>query len=141
MNAFSSVLVLAQTGPVGKSFLYWMVEALGPFYSLVIPLAGLVIFMGACLVVAMSRRPAVIAAYLVFLPLPLLIGIYGSIQGFIASYSVIAASVVTPKPSEVAAGISTGLFTSLVGLMVSFPAYFVLASGLFLRTLYSPRTD
>jgi biopolymer transport protein ExbB len=87
----------------------------------------------------MNRRPGVIASYLVFLPLPLLIGIFGSIQGFIASYSVIAASTSTPKPSEVAAGISTALFTSFVGLFVSFPAYFVLAFGLFLRAVAWPR--
>jgi biopolymer transport protein ExbB/TolQ len=80
----------------------------------------------------------VIASFLVFLPLPLLIGIFATVQGMIASYAVIAASTSTPKPSEVASGISTALFTVLIGLAVSFPAYLVLAFGLFLRTLASP---
>ena len=142
MNVLPSLLVLAQMdAPVGRSRLAWMFEALGPFYGLVLPASGLAIFIGALLVVALSRRPAVIAAFLVFLPLPLLIGIFGSIQGFIASYSVVAMSPVTPKPSDVAQGISTGLFSSLVGLMATFPAYFVLAIGLFLRTVFSPRKD
>jgi len=142
MNALSSAFVLAQTnGPVQRSLLSWMFNAIGLFYGLVLPLAGFVIFIGACLVVARSRRPAVIAAYLVFLPLPLLIGVYGSIRGFIASYSVIAMSTSTPNPAEVAEGISTALFTSLVGLMVTFPAYFVLAIGLFTRTLFSQKKE
>ena len=136
MNPVLLTVLFAQSEPpVPQSYLAWMYNSLGPFYGLVIPLAGFVVFVGACLVVALNRRPAVIAAYLVFLPLPLLIGIFGSIRGFIMSYSVIATSVVTPKPSDVAGGISTALFTSLVGLFVTFPAYFVAATGLFVRTV------
>ena len=138
MNLLPSMLLFAQAeGPVQRSFLSWMFNSLGPFYALVLPLSGLAVFVGACLVVCLSRRPALIAAYLVFLPLPLMLGVLGSIDGFISSFAVIATSPTAPKPSEVAEGISTGLFTSLVGLMVTFPAYIVAAIGLFLRTLSS----
>ncbi|MCH5374186.1 MAG: MotA/TolQ/ExbB proton channel family protein [Planctomycetes bacterium] len=136
MDFFLSINLLAQLqAPVQRSYLSWMFSSLGPIYGLLIPLAGITVFLGACLVVAMSRRPAVIAAYLVFLPLPLLIGVFGSIQGLIASYAVIAASTTSPKPADVAAGVSTALFTVLIGLLVSFPSYFVLAVGLLMRTL------
>lgn len=125
-----------------RSVLSWMLMALGPFYALVIPLAGLAVFIGACCVVGLNRRPAVIAAFLVFLPLPLMIGMFGSVQGFISSLQIVAMAGATPKPSEVSLGISTGLFTTLVGLLVTFPSYFVLAFGLFLRTaLYKPPTE
>lgn len=123
------------------TYLSWMFESLGPFYALVIPGTAFLLFVGACLVVAMSRRPAVIAAFLVSLPLPFLIGLFGSLQGFITAYSAIAYSPVTPKPSDIAMGVSTELFSSLVGLFVTFPSYFVLAIGLFLRTALSGKTQ
>jgi len=118
-----------------QSFLSWMFRAMGPLYGLLIPMAGLAIFAAACLVVASNRRPAVIAAFLVFLPLPLMIGLFGTLHGFISSFTVMATAGSTPKPSELAEGIAMGLFTAFVGLLVTFPSYFVLAFGLFLRTL------
>ena len=40
----------------------------------------------------------------------------------IASFQVIATGGSTPKPADLAAGISTALFTTLVGLAVAIPA-------------------
>lgn len=51
-----------------------------------------------------------------------MVGLLGTVQGMISSFSVIARSPVTPKPSELAAGISTALFTTLVGLFIAIPA-------------------
>jgi biopolymer transport protein ExbB len=51
-----------------------------------------------------------------------MIGLFGTVQGMIASFRVIATSPRTPKPSELAEGISTALFTTLVGLAVAIPA-------------------
>ena len=51
-----------------------------------------------------------------------MIGLFGTVQGMIASFRVIATSTNTPKPSELAEGISTALFTTLVGLAVAIPA-------------------
>jgi len=51
-----------------------------------------------------------------------MIGLLGTVQGMIASFSVIARSPTTPKPSELAEGISTALFTTLVGLFIAIPA-------------------
>jgi biopolymer transport protein ExbB len=51
-----------------------------------------------------------------------MIGLLGTVHGMIASFSVIANSSTTPKPSELAQGISTALFTTLVGLMIAIPA-------------------
>lgn len=118
-----------------RSYLSWMFSAMGPFYGLLIPFVGFILFIGACLVVGANRRPAVIAAFLVFLPLPMMIGLFGSLQGFIASLLIMASAGTAPKPSELAEGVSMGLFTTLVGLLVTFPGYLVLAFGLFFRTL------
>jgi biopolymer transport protein ExbB len=57
-----------------------------------------------------------------------MVGLLGTVDGMIASFSVIANSATSPKPAELAAGISTALFTTLVGLVIAIPA--ILAFGI-----------
>ena len=51
-----------------------------------------------------------------------MVGLLGTVDGMVASFMVIARSEVTPKPSELAMGISTALITTLVGLWLAIPA-------------------
>lgn len=51
-----------------------------------------------------------------------MLGLMGTVQGMIASFEVIANSETSPKPSELAGGISTALFTTLIGLGIAVPA-------------------
>jgi len=51
-----------------------------------------------------------------------MMGLMGTVQGMISSFDKIAMSTVSPKPSELADGISTALVTTLVGLMLAIPA-------------------
>ncbi|MGM0488844.1 MAG: MotA/TolQ/ExbB proton channel family protein [Planctomycetota bacterium] len=51
-----------------------------------------------------------------------MVGLFGTVQGMIASFQVIANRTGTPPPSELAKGISTALFTTLVGLGIAIPA-------------------
>lgn len=51
-----------------------------------------------------------------------MVGLLGTVQGMIASFNVIATAATAPKPAELAQGISTALFTTLVGLFVAIPA-------------------
>jgi biopolymer transport protein ExbB len=51
-----------------------------------------------------------------------MVGLLGTVHGMIRSFSVIANSPTTPRASELAQGISTALFTTLVGLMIAIPA-------------------
>ena len=51
-----------------------------------------------------------------------MIGLFGTVQGMIASFRVIATSTNTPKPADLAEGISTALFTTLIGLAIAIPA-------------------
>lgn len=51
-----------------------------------------------------------------------MIGLFGTVQGMITSFQVIAIGGSTPKPSDLAGGISTALFTTLVGLAIAIPA-------------------
>ncbi len=51
-----------------------------------------------------------------------MIGLFGTVQGMISSFQAIAIGGSTPNPTELASGISTALFTTLVGLAVAIPA-------------------
>ncbi|MFM2000757.1 MAG: Biopolymer transport protein ExbB [Planctomycetota bacterium] len=51
-----------------------------------------------------------------------LVGLLGTVDGMIMSFQVIALAGSTPKPSELAGGISTALLTTLVGLLIAIPA-------------------
>jgi biopolymer transport protein ExbB len=51
-----------------------------------------------------------------------MVGLLGTVDGMIQSFIVIAQSTTTPKPSELAQGISTALVTTLVGLWLAIPA-------------------
>ncbi len=51
-----------------------------------------------------------------------MVGLLGTVQGMIESFNVIATATGPPKPAELAQGISTALFTTLVGLFVAIPA-------------------
>ncbi len=124
---------------VELSLLSWMYHALGPFYGTIIPLAGLAVLVGACLVVARSRRPAVIAAYFVFVPIPFLIGIYGTLYSYVSGFWAVTESVTIPKPFEVYTAYSCWLALSLTGFLATLPAYLVTSIGLFIQTLRSER--
>lgn len=51
-----------------------------------------------------------------------MLGLMGTVQGMIKTFEKIAESVASPKPSELAEGISTALFTTLIGLGIAVPA-------------------
>ena len=51
-----------------------------------------------------------------------MIGLFGTVDGMIRSFSVLAFAEATPKVAELAQGISTAMFTTLVGLAIAIPA-------------------
>jgi biopolymer transport protein ExbB len=51
-----------------------------------------------------------------------MVGLFGTVHGMIASFQVIAVGGSTPKASQLAEGISTALFTTLIGLAIAIPA-------------------
>ena len=68
---------------------------------------------------AMEHKLSYLALIGVISPM---IGLMGTVYGMILSFQTIAASATSPKPSELADGISTALFTTLEGLTVAIPA-------------------
>jgi biopolymer transport protein ExbB len=51
-----------------------------------------------------------------------MVGLLGTVDGMVMAFMEIAGSDVTPKPSELAKGVSTALITTLVGLVIAIPA-------------------
>ena len=138
-NCITSSAVLAQAIPPGTSFGGWVVGVLGTLSSIIVLISGLLIFGGACHLVVTKRRPAVLAAYLVLLPLPVLVAIFGEMKGMVSALTAIASSPEITVPTEhVAGGAAASLIAVLFAMLVSAPTYFVLAFGLLARTLYPP---
>ena len=54
-----------------------------------------------------------------------MIGLFGTVHGMVASFQVIANASGAPQPSDLARGISTALFTTLLGLGIAIPAIVV----------------
>ena len=50
-----------------------------------------------------------------------MLGLFGTVYGMIATFTVIATSPVQPKPADLAGGISTALMTTFLGLLVAIP--------------------
>ncbi len=106
--------------------------------SLLVLMSGVLIFVGACYLVFHKRRPAVLSAYLVLLPLPVMISLCDWMFGMYRSFSAIAAMPNLPvTTAEVAAAMADSLLGLLFAILVSAPTYVVLAIGLLLRTLRS----
>ena len=126
------MLALADAGE--RSYLVWWIKT-GGLVGLLIPVLGLAIFVGAIYVVAMHRRPAVIASYLAIVPLPLLLAPVGALKALLVWCSVIAMSDVTPSANYWASGMSAILIPVIEGTLATIPSYLVVAIGLFVRTL------
>lgn len=120
--------------PVQQNLLSWIFTALGFPYVILLPLSGLISFLLALIVVLRGRGPMAAASLILIVHIPLLIGVFAAIQGGIASYTVIAMSSIAPKPSEVAAGISTALIAPMVGMLLMIPGYATAALGSFVRS-------
>jgi biopolymer transport protein ExbB len=58
-----------------------------------------------------------------------MLGLLGTVHGMVSAFSVIANSTVSPKPSDLAKGITLALVTTLEGLIVAIPA--IIAFALF----------
>jgi len=120
---------------VQQSLLKWIVTALGFPYVILLPLAGLLCFLLTLIVVSRGKGAMAAASLIFIVPVPFLVGVFAAIRGGIASYTTIATSVTVPKPSEVAAGISTALVAPMIGMLLMAPSYATAALGAFIRAL------
>ena len=131
--------VLAQAIPPNTSQLGYILGALTSNSAILALLSAALIFFGACYLLATKRRPAVLGAYLILLPLPVIISISGWISGTIASLSVTAASPdLHLTNQDIAGGFATSLISLYAAILATAPTYALLAYGLLVRTLNPP---
>jgi len=121
--------------PVRQSFLSRLYNALGFQYAILLPLAGLSCFVLALFLVLRGKGFMAAAGLILIVHVPLLIGVFASIQGLITSYSIIAVSAMTPKPSELAAGYSMALAAPMVGMVLVVPGYATAVIGAIVRSI------
>jgi biopolymer transport protein ExbB len=58
-----------------------------------------------------------------------MLGLLGTVMGMVGAFNVIATSKTSPKPKDLAGGISEALMTTMMGLIVAIPmtiSYFIL---------------
>jgi hypothetical protein len=110
-NCFAISPVFVQAIQPAPTMLMWGIQSIG-IADIFVFVTGLIIFVGACYLIATKKKPSVIAAYLILLPLPVIISICGTIKGMISSLAVIAS-------------------------VDNLPTYFVLAFGLISSSLKS----
>lgn len=125
---------MSEAEPIRRSFLGFVCNALGVQYTILLPLAGLICFLLALILVLRGRGPMAAAGLILIVHVPFLLGVFAALQGGIASYTVIATSTTTPKASDVAAGISTALVAPLVGMLLMAPGYAIAALGASIRS-------
>jgi hypothetical protein len=123
--------------PAQQPMIPWMFQALG-LYSILLPLLAIVCFIVTLVILFRGKGPMAAASLVLVVPMPFLLGLFAALQGAIASYSVIASSATTPKPADVAVGISAALIAPMVGLLLMAPSYLVASLGSFLRSLMTP---
>lgn len=122
-----------------QSYLVWLIQAMGIRYTFLLPLAGLIAFVVVLFLVLKGKGHALPVALLLIVPLPVLVGFVGVIDGMMASFMVIASSDTSPKPSAVAEGISMSLVTAWIGILLAVPSYLLATIGMCVRSLQGDR--
>jgi hypothetical protein len=112
-----------ELGPVPQSFLSWILTALGFKYAILLPVSALVGFVLTLIVVVRGKGPMVGVALGLIIPVPLLIGVFASIEGGIRAFQVIATLATGPSPGQVAVVISTLLVAPMIGMSLMAPSY------------------
>ena len=126
---------------VRVSMLQWIVSALGIPYIFLLPLAGLVSFVLALLVVLRGKGPMAVLAVILIVPIPFLVGLFAATNGAMASLAVIASSPTAPKPAEIAEGVSTAIIAPMVGMLLMVPAYAAAVVGAIIRSFRSQAVE
>jgi len=118
-----------------QSYIEFIINSLGWRYMFLLPLAALVSLTLILILVVRGKGSAVPAALVLLVPLPILVGILGVVDGMVASFQVIATSDIAPEPSAYAQGICMSLTTFLIGMLLAVPGYLLAIGATFVRSL------
>lgn len=118
-----------------QSFLIWLISSLGWRYTLLLPVSAIASLVLTAVLVIAGKGRATGAAMVFVVAIPFLVGLFGTFEGLMASFMVIAHSSSSPKPSVIAEGISTSIVTLPVAMFLMIPSYLLATAGLFVRSL------
>jgi hypothetical protein len=117
--------------PRKVSNLVWIYKSLGIRYSVLLGGSSLLTFVGAVMIVRAARQPAPLAAYMLIVAIPTIIGVVGGLDGMIITFSVLA----DPQPHHYWGGLAQAIVAPLVGILLTAPSYLLVSAALVLRTL------
>jgi len=138
-NLMNTQSVVALANVPARSLLGWMLVTLfSSWTGLLVLLSAAAIFCGACYLVFTRRPAAALAAYLVFLPLPLMIAVCRLLKGMISSFSVLSLTDQSVSASEWFGAWAATCLDLQFAVLATAPSYFVLAFGLLARALKMP---
>jgi hypothetical protein len=124
-----------ESDPVQQSQLMYLYSALGIRYSMLLPLTALVALGLTLVLVIKGRGPALSAALMLIVPLPLYVGLYAWIEGLHSGYQLVAMSAVTPKASMLLEVEAMAFVSAWIGAMLTIPAFLAAAIGSLVRAL------
>lgn len=127
----------AHVSRASESYAMWVVRSMGTIGVLTLG-AGALCFVVTLLVVIRGRGPFACAALVLLVPIPFLIGLYGMGSSLIASFQVVSYAEVSPKASEIFAGLTESLVNPMLGLVVMVPSYLVATLGSIIRSFAKP---
>ena len=117
-----------------KSRAQFILEACGPL-GLLILLSAAAAFVLTILLLARGRNSAAWAALILIVPMPVLIGLFASINAWNNGWAVVALADVQLKPSELAGLYAELLIPTWVAMLLSVPTYFAAVLGLLIYPL------
>ncbi len=120
-----------------ESYVGWMIRSMGLIGLLVLG-AGFTCFVLTLFIVIRGQGPWACAALVFIVPIPLWLGVFGSVKGLIASLQVIAFSSAAIKASEISDGVASSLFNPMLGLVMMAPSYLVATLGSIFRSFVKP---
>jgi hypothetical protein len=123
------------------SFLFWLYSQLGMRYTLGLPLFAIVSF-AVILAFTLRNRSRNMAWLFLFVvaPAALYLGLLGTVDGYVATYSVLYNSPYPPHPDELRAVHIASWMTTVVGAVLCLPAMAVGVWGV-MRTQTQPLTQ
>lgn len=115
----------------------WLYNSLGPTFSILIPLAGVVSLVLVVFLLWKGRGPMSAAAICLAIAGPLLVGMIAMLHGIIEFHLILATAVGAPRPAEYAEGYAMAYTAPWVALLASVPAYLVAVVGTAVRSFTS----
>ena len=117
-----------------QSMLSWVLSALGSTYTILLPLSALISFIAVLVLVFRGKTPMAVAAILLCVLAPSMIGLFAFLQGTIYAYYEIANGGATPEMPKVVEANATSLVPPFAALFMSIPTYAVATIGTFFRS-------